>query len=296
MPSGRNGPAVAPAAAVFVELDRSAEHIRTRHPGGEMAWRTWGQGPTLLLLHGGHGSWTHWIRNIEALALTHRVIVPDMPGFGESDALPEPTGPGLATALADGLRVVAPGERVAVAGFSFGGVIGGLLAGRPDSPVETLVLVGAVGLKARRNALNLVKWRGLPPAERAEAHRTNLRVLMLWNAERIDALALEFQDHNASRARVDPRPIARSELLTDALNRTDAMLAGIWGEHDSIAAPYLHERRALIRGWRSGAPFAIIPDAGHWVQYEAPEAFNTTLQRVLDEVRLVGYERTKRRA
>jgi pimeloyl-ACP methyl ester carboxylesterase len=141
-----------------------------------------------------------------------------------------------------------------------------------------------------------VKWRGLPPAERAEAHRTNLRVLMLWNEDRIDALALELQHHNASRARVDPRPIARSELLTDALNRTDAMLAGIWGEHDSIAAPYLDERRALIRGWRSGAPFAIIPDAGHWVQYEAPEAFNTTLQRVLDEVRLVGYERTKRRA
>jgi pimeloyl-ACP methyl ester carboxylesterase len=296
LPSGKNGPAAAPAATAFAALDRSAELTRTRHPGGEMVWRAWGQGSALLLLHGGHGSWTHWIRNIEAFASSHRVIAPDMPGFGESDALPEPSGPGLAAALADGLQIVAPGERIEVAGFSFGGVICGLLAGRPDSPVDTLVLVGAVGLKARRSALDLVKWRGLPPAEREEAHRTNLRVLMLWNEERIDALALELQEHNARRARVDPRPIARSELLTDALNRTDAMLAGIWGKHDSIAASYLDERRALIRGWRPGAPFAIIPDAGHWVQYEAPEAFNTTLQRVLDEAHLVGYERTKRRA
>ena len=35
---------------------------------GAMRWREWGRGETLVLLHGGFGSWLHWVRNIEALS------------------------------------------------------------------------------------------------------------------------------------------------------------------------------------------------------------------------------------
>src|SRR3546814_12050761 len=56
-----------------------------------MSWRLWGPdvpsgNAPLLLLHGSHGGWMHWLRNIQALARERCVIVPDMPGFGESDA------------------------------------------------------------------------------------------------------------------------------------------------------------------------------------------------------------------
>jgi pimeloyl-ACP methyl ester carboxylesterase len=40
-----------------------------------------GAGPTLLLLHGGTGSWTHRLRNIEPLARHFRLVVPDLPGW-----------------------------------------------------------------------------------------------------------------------------------------------------------------------------------------------------------------------
>ena len=41
------------------------------------------------MLHGGAGSWTHWIRNIEAVAAAGRMAcVPDLPGFGDSDVPP----------------------------------------------------------------------------------------------------------------------------------------------------------------------------------------------------------------
>ena len=47
---------------------------------GEVVWHTWGTGEPLVLLHGGSGSWTHWIRNVEALAAAgRRVVVPDLP-------------------------------------------------------------------------------------------------------------------------------------------------------------------------------------------------------------------------
>ena len=39
--------------------------------GGQMMWHVWGEGagkPTLLLFHGGSGSWIHWIRNVLPLS------------------------------------------------------------------------------------------------------------------------------------------------------------------------------------------------------------------------------------
>ena len=39
------------------------------------------------MLHGGHGSWLHWIRNIDALGQRHTLLIPDLPGFGDSDEL-----------------------------------------------------------------------------------------------------------------------------------------------------------------------------------------------------------------
>jgi pimeloyl-ACP methyl ester carboxylesterase len=49
-----------------------------------------GSGPALLLVHGGgtESSWQVWKQNIPALARDHTVIVPDLPGFGESDSAP----------------------------------------------------------------------------------------------------------------------------------------------------------------------------------------------------------------
>ena len=76
---------------------------------GSVVWRSWGEGPPLVLLHGASGSWTHWIRNILPLAARFRVLVPDMPGFGDSEAPPEPhTADGLADLLAASLDVMLP--------------------------------------------------------------------------------------------------------------------------------------------------------------------------------------------
>jgi len=90
-----------------------------------MVWRTWGQGPPLVLLHGARGSWTHWLRNIPALAERFSVIVPDMPGFGYSDAPPEPhTVEVLAAAVVRGLGAVTSAA-IRLVGFSFGGIVAG---------------------------------------------------------------------------------------------------------------------------------------------------------------------------
>src|SRR5258708_6334617 len=74
-------------AAFLDRLDRSAGHHRTPcGDGGSLAWRGWGQGPALVLLHGWAGSWRHWARNIEPLSRQYRLLAVDLPGQGDSDA------------------------------------------------------------------------------------------------------------------------------------------------------------------------------------------------------------------
>jgi len=78
-----------------VILDRlQSQAVRYETPCGEgrMVWHLWdrsgGSTPVVALFHGGAGSWRHWIRTIPALVSAYRVLVPDLPGLGESDMPP----------------------------------------------------------------------------------------------------------------------------------------------------------------------------------------------------------------
>ncbi|HEX6363079.1 MAG TPA: alpha/beta fold hydrolase, partial [Albitalea sp.] len=65
---------------------------RSHTPCGDahLLWHEWGAGPAVVMLHGGSGSWTHWVRNIAPLAAAgRRVLLPDMPGFGDSPKPPQ---------------------------------------------------------------------------------------------------------------------------------------------------------------------------------------------------------------
>jgi 2-hydroxy-6-oxonona-2,4-dienedioate hydrolase len=273
-------------ASLVAMLQEQADQIETPCGDGTMAWWRWGQGPALLLLHGGHGSWTHWIRNVPYLAERWSVVAPDMPGFGDSASPPDPTDPmSLANVLARGLDDVFPGNGpIIIVGFSFGSIIAGHLARlRPDRTAH-LVLVGASGLGLTRPSLEPLKsWRRLETQEeRYEAHRANLAILMFHDSSRIDTLALHLQAENTSRARIDSPTISRTDTLRRCLYELTVPISGIWGEADATSGKFLDERRNLIRAVDPGSNFVVIPDAGHWVQYEAPEAFNRALAEMLN--------------
>ncbi len=253
-------------AAPAVEVARLAaagRRVETPCGDGAMVWRIWGEGEPLLLFHGGFGSWTHWLRNIPALSRHYRVIVANLPGLGESDEAPPPHTPGgLAAIVVDGIdRILAPGERFHLVGFSFGGLIGGHVAAAFGERCRSLILVGAGGLGLKRGTMAPLKsWRHIEDAAgRLAVHRENLAILMLADGAAIDDLAVHLQAENAARGRI----------------------AGIWGERDATAMHDLPARARLLRSIQPSAPFIVIADAGHWVQYEAAEAFDEVLLQVL---------------
>lgn len=254
---------------------------------GSMVWRVWGDGRPLVLLHGASGSWTHWIRNILPLAAHFRVIVPDMPGFGESDAPPEPhTADSLADLVVSSLAgVVSPPAELDIAGFSFGGIIGGLVAARLGRRVRTLVLLGTGGLAlppAPTPPLLRIQ-ADMTPDEISQAHRENLRILMIANPERIDDLAVFLQSENLRRARFKSGSIPASDVLLRALPAIRARITGIWGSRDAFVGPHLEDRRRLLASVQRDLDFRTVDGAGHWVTYEAADQVNGALLDMLME-------------
>lgn len=273
------------------KLLQSAKLIQTPSGNGDMVWQTWGQPtkqPPLLLLHGGFGSWTHWLANVEALSQDRLVVTCDMPGLGDSasakgelspDTIAAPIIAGLDQALGQGIQFD-------LAGFSFGGLIGSRVAASVGERCRTFVAVGASGFEGLHvRVLGIeVPAKDASDAEKNTIHCSNLNILMLWDEARIDDVAIYTHRKNVARSRVRSRPMSLGNHLVDALPRVNAKMLGIWGVHDATAGgrDQIMDRQEVFRRFQSDAEVKIIEDAGHWVMYERPEEFNAMLLEMLD--------------
>jgi 2-hydroxy-6-oxonona-2,4-dienedioate hydrolase len=267
------------AFSPVADLDGAARRTEVATDEGFAVWREWGSGPALVMLHGGAGSWSHFFRQIRFFAQDYRVIVPDLPGFGDSADCNRDADPHrMARILVAGIDRLVETERFHLVGFSYGGIIGSFVSRLLAPRIGGFVIVGGVGFEARRHDVALSSWRHISDAEQRRArHRDNLLAIMIADQSRIDETAILIQQSNAERSRHDTRPTARTRPLTGNLDASRVPLAAIWGEHDQLAAPYFDERREWLAARDPDAPFKLIDDAGHWVQYEAADAFNTAL-------------------
>lgn len=267
-----------------------ARRVVTPCGKGDLVWHLWGEGharpdlPPLVLLHGGSGSWTHWLRNVLPLSGWGRlVLVPDLPGFGDS-AMP----PGGADAdvmpapLEQGLEELVGSAPCDVVGFSFGGMVGGLLAREQPQRVRRLVLVGPPGLGVEGDKLDLKGWRHLPQqAQREAVHGHNLRVLMLHHEASITPLAVRLQALNAERDRLPNRRLSRTDILARALDAVRCPVHTLIGQEDRLYRGRAAAVEAVLRACPGFGQFMAVPDAGHWVQFERAEAFHRALRPLL---------------
>ena len=249
-----------------------------------MTWRRWGEGRPVVLLHGGSGSWTHWIRNIAALeGAGFAVHVPDMPGFGESAS---PTGGEDADAIVAPLEVgldrLVPDEFDLV-GFSFGSLVAALLARRVQR-VRQLVLLGAPVQPLRTGrgqSLGLTSWRELPPDAQAAAHAANLRTMMLHRPESVTEEVVALHAANVPRDRMLRRRLVTTPLLADTLAHLHCPVRLLYGDEDALYRSHWQELGDRIRAIGSILSVLMVRNAGHWVQFEAPGEVNPYLVQVL---------------
>ena len=242
-----------------------------------------GDGPPVVLVHGsgpGVSAYANWRLTMPALAAEHRVLAPDMAGFGFSD---KPGTYGMAQwvdqllGFVDGLGL----ERVSLVGNSFGGGLAISFASRFPDRVDRLVLMGSVGVDFPiTDGLDRV-WGYEPSIENMRA------ILDLFAYDRTlvnDELAqLRFRASTEpgmqeAFAAMFPAPrqrwvqdMATDESLIAALPHDTLIVHGrddrIIPLHNAVRLLHLIERSQLH----------VFGRCGHWTQIEHAAAFNELL-------------------
>src|SRR6266545_4149931 len=132
-------------AALIARYAPGTRRQSLRWSGGETQVLQLGEGPSLLLVHGGLGAATDWLPIFPALARDHRVLAPDRPGhglaspmdYGGIDVLDHAT-----RFLRDVMEAVGI-DRAPIVANAMGGRWAIELALREPERVERLILVGA---------------------------------------------------------------------------------------------------------------------------------------------------------
>lgn len=284
-------------SAQVARLQSQARRLETaldpEHPhNGHMVWHVWGEARAgvlpLVMLHGGSGSWTHWLACMDALLAEGRQLwLPDLPGFGASDTVPGGVdADALVEPLRHALRLLLPQGAAGaplcdLVGFSFGGMTAGLLAAADPGLARRLVLIGAPGMGVGKGlAVRLKGWRHLATAQAQEAvHRYNLQALMLHDAGRIDADTLALHVDNVQRDRLPRRRLSHTDVLARALQSVTCPVVAIYGVHDALYPGQMMQE--LEQVFASQAPdfrgLSLVPGSGHWVMHEQPGAFVAAL-------------------
>lgn len=266
-------------------VDAQAEHLEINSSGVCIKLRRFGSGPPLVLLHGGHGSWMHWVRNVDELAKSHSVWIPDMPGYGDSDS---PIGSDLNAVLEPILvsltAAIGKSEEISLIGFSFGGLVSAHLASSCPQ-VRRLALVGAAGHGTRRRPRGeLLSWKAFAEKNQRDdllqVMRHNLGLHMFSESTTVDPLALELHTRSCLRTRFRSRPLSRSGDLKKTLEKYDGALLSLWGEDDVTATPS-DAVMSLYEAYPKSKNI-VVTGSGHWLPYEKAEIFNSLVIRWLN--------------
>jgi pimeloyl-ACP methyl ester carboxylesterase len=272
------------------------EHLRSVEIGGRRANVVdVGSGPPLLFVHGLSGCWQNWLENIPHFARTHRVIAPDLPGFGESEMPARDISmPGYASfldALCDELGVEGP---LPVVGNSMGGLIAAELALVAPSRVERLALVSPAGVtteSVRREPIlavtQMIAWLNALGGSRREAlaARPGARRLVLGLVcHRADLLPAEtVYQLTLGGGKPGFLPAQRAILghpLCERLHQIACPTLIVWGRNDRIIPVRDAER---LKGYIPHARKVVWPHTGHVAMLERPDRFNALLEEFLAE-------------
>jgi len=241
-----------------------------------------GHGPALVLLHGGRGSWNHWIRNLLPLSRHFSLHAVDLPGFGASLRVPRhlPYDEYLAL-LAGAIRRMTGGQSLLLAGFSFGGQTAAMLAAHHlGGQVQRLSLLAPAGwgndaVNGRENRQSL--RTDATAAERRAIFRHNLGANQIADPAKVTDDTVDLLDYNIAHTVYSSPRAGSLPVLLDALRQIHCPLQVMMGSSDVLQQPSVEWRLAQIRAAAPQVSTEVLEGAGHWSQYEAPELYNARL-------------------
>ncbi|MCP9987629.1 alpha/beta hydrolase [Streptomyces sudanensis] len=248
---------------------------------------------SVLLLHGLTGRASHWADTARRLSGRYRVVAPDQRGHGHGGG-PAAGPPAREAYVADAAAVI---ERLGLApvtlvGHAMGALTGWQLAAERPDLVGALVIgdmrASALGAASQREWEEWVRTWPLPFATRADARK--------WfgeddpRIERPDPARGAFFAEAMDESPDGWRPVFSPERMLevrstwahdahwDTLARVACPTLVVRGLDGELGRAEAHEMvRVLPRG-----RYAEVPDAGHYLHYDQPEAWCEVLRSFLD--------------
>lgn len=259
----------------------------TEVEGFRIGYRRAGEGPGLLLLHGGWSDSREWRRQLEGLSDEFSVVAWDAPGCGRSSDPPEVFSlADYADVVAGLIRVLGLG-RPHLVGLSFGGGLAIEVVHRHPEAIRSLVLASAYAGWAGSLPPDVVEERLAAVLAGAE-QPPDAWVPSFLSGVFAGSVAPQLVDEvtgimtEARAAGVRPMVTAFAEAdLRGALGEIAVPTLLLHGERDDRAPlPVAHEINRGIPGSR----LVVVPGAGHLLNLEASEAFNREIRRFLGTV------------
>jgi pimeloyl-ACP methyl ester carboxylesterase len=238
-----------------------------------------GDGSPLVLLHGGiECGGAIWAPVVARLAERHRLIVPDLPGLGDSEPVDRLEPATFADWFGALLRLTCDRPPTLVA-HSLGGSLAARFATEHGELLERLVLYGAPGVGRYRMPLDLrvtaIRF-ALRPSERNAERFDRLAFFDLDRTRQQDAAWFAaFSADTMARARVPHVKrtmrglIAVGSKAVPGLERVEVPTTLLWGRHDRFVPLGLGEAASARLEW----PLHVIDAAGHVPHIEQTDAF-----------------------
>ncbi|WP_370500464.1 alpha/beta fold hydrolase [Mycolicibacterium sp. jd] len=279
-------------------MTRSDSEYRVRVGTAEISVTdTGGDGAPVVLLHGGGpgaSGISNYSRNIDALAASYRVIVPDMPGYGRSTKYVDHSDPfGY---LADSIRGMLDEmgvQRAHLVGNSYGGAAALRLALDTPHRADKLVLMGPGGIGTTRALPTpglkslLGYYAGEGPSR--EKLATFIRNYLVYDGPSVpdELIDLRYQASLDPQVVADPplrrpsglRTLWRMDLSRDKrLRRLPNPTLVLWGRDDKVNRP---AGGPMLLNMMPNAELVMTSHTGHWMQWERAELFNALVSDFL---------------
>jgi pimeloyl-ACP methyl ester carboxylesterase len=277
--------------------------------GFRLAYNRSGGGPPVVLLHGWPGSRTDYRLVAPLLTDVADVVVPDLRGFGESDRRRVPpdeayTGDAQARSVTGLLDELGLGP-VVLAGYDIGSRIAQTIAARAPERVRALVVappLPGAGQRLLSPDVHLEFWyqhfhRLDLPERLLDGDRDAVRAYLehFWThwsgpsytpaEEDLDRLAEAYARPGAFTAsigwyRQGPGILARglAEQAPAPADRLPVPTHVLWPAHDPLFPPAWGDR---LDEFFADVTLTPLPDSGHFVPLEAPDAFASAVRAVL---------------
>ncbi|HEX7339395.1 MAG TPA: alpha/beta fold hydrolase [Rhodanobacteraceae bacterium] len=262
----------------------SAAGLDTYHlQVGDTDWAYYegGKGPTMVLLHGYGANRNAWLKVAKGLTKNFRVIIPDLPGWGDSTRNKnDDYGIKAQSGRLYGFLHTLGINHEMLVGESMGGAIAGYYASEHPANVGALVLIDSFGLKFKQNAFAKEALAGKNPFifdNRAQFARTAKLVFDKppeLPGRFVDVLVDRNKANRAFLTKVfdELRQPAAYTILDTRLSKLTMPVLGIWCRDDRIIDPSALDtlRNGLTAATSISA--TVINDCGHVPAIEKPEA------------------------